>query len=199
MNARNAAVLGVALAILLPAGLALTRAAEPTKTPAPAADVQEVDTFEAVQPPTQPVTFMTLVGRMHPALVHFPIGWLSALALIDVLTFLARRTELNTAGHLLLGASVAALVAAATTGFLRAAQLPSDPCTLHAIALHRNVMLAVFGLALGAAGLRWARSTPLSGVRRVAYLGCVFLAAFLVLLGGHLGGRLVFGDTYLPF
>lgn len=70
---------------------------------------------------------------------------------------------------------------------------------MQAIAAHRNVMLAVFALIITAAVLRWALRKPLEQARRDAYLGFVFTAAALVLVGGHLGGRLVFGAAYLPF
>lgn len=93
MSTTRAAALGAAFAILLPAGLAMTGNAAPAKAPAAGAEVQEVDSFETVQPQAQPLSATTILGRLHPAFVHFPIGWLVALALIDILTFLARRSD----------------------------------------------------------------------------------------------------------
>ena len=202
-------VFAVTLAFVLPATHAVDAKLESTRAstsgpPGQTASLEpaipeEVDQFETVQPPTPSLPFSTMVGRFHPALAHFPIGWLIALAVIDAVTFLARRVELNTAGNLLLGATVAAFAAAAATGLLRATQLPNDQNTLHDIAVHRNVMLVTAGLVATAAVLRWVRRGPLTGARKAAYLGFVFVGATLVLLGGHLGGRLVFGDAYLPF
>jgi uncharacterized membrane protein len=160
---------------------------------------QLVETFETVQPVVPPVTLLTLIGRLHPAMVHFPIGWLIALVLVDTLTFVVGRKELWPAGQVLLGVTVLSFIAAGATGFLRANQLPADAATQHAIADHRNVMLLSFALVVVAAILRWALRGQLAGPRKAAYLGLVLLAAALVLFGGHLGGRLVFGDSYLPF
>ncbi|MFM9092068.1 MAG: c-type cytochrome domain-containing protein, partial [Verrucomicrobiota bacterium] len=127
-----------------------------------------------------------LAGRLHPALVHLPIGFLLLLALAELAGWLrpvlrpppALRT-------LLLAASLAAAGAAAASGWLlgrdggHAADL-----------LERHRWAGVGCLALTAA-LLVLRHRPRPYA--VTFAGC------LVTLGaaGHLGGTLTHGEDYL--
>ncbi|MBI2571744.1 MAG: hypothetical protein HYV63_32440 [Candidatus Schekmanbacteria bacterium] len=75
-------------------------------------------------------------------------------------------------------ATVVSFLPAIATGLLNAAHYPDDPLLLARVATHRDVMLA--------------------SARRAIYLGIITIAALLVLAGGHLGGQLALGETYLP-
>ena len=70
---------------------------------------------------------------------------------------------------------------------------------LDPIIKHRNVMLAALGCTVVALVLRLWRKNQLAGAVYYAYLGFLLVATALMSLGGHLGGKLVFGEDYLPF
>jgi uncharacterized membrane protein len=157
-------------------------------------DIQTVTPAEAEGKPTG---FGDFVGRLHPALVHFPIAWLVGLAFIDFFGLVLKREAWQRAGIFVLGGTVLSLVPTAATGLLRAAHMPSD---VHALLVaHRTLNFAVTGLVLAAFALRLLRRNRLQGSSRVAYLALVFAATGLVLVAADFGGRMVYGPDYLPW
>lgn len=141
----------------------------------------------------------TLVGRLHPLLVHFPIAWLVLLLLVDGATWILRREHLAGPGLWLLGITAASFLVALGTGLLRADELEAGHREWSSVLAHRNWALAATTLCLLALGVRALRRNRLAGASRVLYLVLVVGAAGCVALAGHLGGRLVFGAGYLPF
>jgi hypothetical protein len=129
MTGRPAPFLAAAVIACLPAGSA---AASTNQAIEEVVEVEVVQVVQAVDSAAgsapREIGAVQVYGRMHPALVHLPIGFLFLVALLEIAT-LTRR------GQALAG------------------------CT---------------GLALAAA-------LAVAGV------------------GGHLGGRLVFGESFLPF
>ena len=139
----------------------------------------------------------TLIGRFHPALVHFPIAWLLLLALFEWYAALSRRGDLDRLGMGLLTLTVVGLVAAATTGFILAGAHGLEQTA--AVILHRNVELVAASSVVVAFVLRVARPTSFNGVVRWVYVALVSGGALVCLYGGHLGGKMVFGEAYLPY
>lgn len=135
-----------------------------------------------------------LAGRMHPMLVHLPIGF---LLLAGVLELLGRQPRLARVRHavpvaLCLGAAGAIAAVAAGQQLMIGGGYAGD-----AVERHRWLGMGVALGAIAAAALRLAppaRRTP--GLRR-AYTGA--LAGTLLLLGaaGHLGGSLTHGPDYV--
>jgi uncharacterized membrane protein len=140
-----------------------------------------------------------LVGRMHPALVHFPIAWLVLLLVVDLRTLAFRREGWERLGLYLLVGTTLAFVPTVATGLLRADELPQNERTLSLIAEHRNLAYITGGVVLAALVLRLARRNRLEGLWRWAYLALIGAAAVLVLWVGHRGARMVFGVDFLPF
>jgi uncharacterized membrane protein len=195
---RRWAIYGV-LVVLVASALALVlatpaHAADPGPAVEQLGDVQTVTTSEVEGKPTG---LGDLVGRMHPALVHFPIAWLVGLAFIDFFGLVLKRETWQRAGVFVLGGMVLSLVPTAATGLLRAAHMPSD---VHALLVtHRTLNFAVTGLVLAAFALRLLRRNSLQGSSRVTYLALVFAATGLVLVAADFGGRMVYGPDYLPW
>ncbi|RJO74291.1 MAG: DUF2231 domain-containing protein [Myxococcales bacterium] len=159
-------------------------------------EVQEVKDVGRAGP--GPKNFFDLLGRLHPPIVHFPVAWLLLLALIDAATFLFARPW-TTGGYYLGFLALLSFIPAAVTGFLRynALGLAGDA---HELAeTHRNIVLTAFALLLVAVILRARKKNRLDGAARWVYLALVFAATLAVSLGGHLGGKLVFGAEFLPF
>jgi uncharacterized membrane protein len=132
-----------------------------------------------------------LLGRLHPAVVHFPIALLTVAAVLEFWQLLRRRADLaaGTPACVLLGA-VSAVVAALFGWFLD----ESDGAgTL--MALHKWIGIASAGVALAALLLlRGATNSP--GVARLLRFS-LFAVAALVGATGYLGGELVFGSNHL--
>jgi len=168
-------------------------------------DLEEVETIEEIEE-VAPVNVNTedgvpgalrLVGRIHPLLVHFPIAWMLLLLLVDALAFGFNREALRTVGLPLLGITLVSFLPALATGLLNAGH--KDPATTHML-LHRNAAFAATGLAALAFGVRWSRrSTGLRGKALAAYFALVALSVAVLSFAGHLGGKMVFGEEYLPF
>jgi uncharacterized membrane protein len=159
-------------------------------------DIQVVDQSQAEG---KPQGLGDLVGRLHPAIVHFPLAWLVGLALVDFVAFVMGRARWQVFGLPLLGAIVLSLLVAAGTGLLRASHMIMDAGEHAVMVKHRTLNFVVAGLCVLALVLRWRRRDPWAGPGRITYLAIIFAATALVLVSGSLGGRLVYGPDYLPF
>ncbi len=142
-----------------------------------------------------------LVGRLHPIFVHLPIGWLTLLVLLELAALVRRRDEGDRFRLALLVLALASCLPAVVSGLLRADEVTSlarDSVGL--VTLHRNLMFAVSGATALALALRLGLGRPrLAGAARALYLVVLLAAAALLVYGAHLGGKLVFGERYLPF
>lgn len=196
---RRLAIFVVLAGVAATSALALApvpAAAEPTPAPEQISDVQIVTPSTGEGKPTD---LGDLVGRFHPALVHFPIAWLVGLAIIDFFGLVRRREEWQRAGIFVLAGTVLSLLPTAATGLLRAAHMPTDAATHALLVTHRTLNFAVAGLVLAAFALRLWRRNSLQGGWRIAYLGLVVAACGVVLLAADFGGRMVYGPDYLPW
>jgi uncharacterized membrane protein len=138
----------------------------------------------------------TIVGRLHPALVHFPIAWMILALLLELGVLFFQREHLQTFALIVVALGVASFAPAALSGFLRADEFTQASEGLLA---HRNIMLAAFAFAALAMGIGLATRKSrgkLGGKLRILSLAA---SVFLLSWGGHLGGKLVFGERFLPF
>jgi uncharacterized membrane protein len=137
---------------------------------------------------------MLLIGRLHPLLLHFPIGLVLAAAAAELLAILTRRESWRTLGvaNVRAGAAFAAVTAVAGWALTSAPFI--EPSRL--LEWHRWMGVAGAIAAIGAAVV----STQLRGQSRhrlVIYQAGLFGAAALIGLAGHLGGTLVWGAAFL--
>jgi uncharacterized membrane protein len=158
-------------------------------------DVQEVDEAEADTSPGK----AELLGRMHPALVHFPIAWVFLLVILETGALTRGRDELSLARLPLLVLACLSFVPAAATGFLRSAAMGNDPEIRALLVPHRNLNIAASLACLVALAIRIRAGEYLRANARWMYLLLVAGAGLLLVLAGHLGGKMVFGPRYLPF
>lgn len=176
----------------------LGQAAAPGQEP-----VEEIENVEAVTEiqaaAEKPTTIDVLMGRLHPALVHLPIGWLLATLLLDFLGLCLNRTGFHRAGLVLLLVAALSCMPAMVSGWLRASELASGGPSADLVISHRNLMIGVSSLVVLALGLRLWRKNQIEGLFRWIYLGMILIGSGLIGFGGHLGGKLVFGANFLPF
>jgi len=162
------------------------------------ADIEEIEEIEEIEDVSESSVvaaaeepgWTQIIGRLHPAAVHIPIGWVWLLALMEVLIFLTRRDALAEIGEYLAPATLIGCLPAIATGLIRASQLPQHPESMASVALHRNVALLMTSVILAAVLLRLGRRRNFGGRVRLLYLALLVAASFLAGLGGHLGGRM---------
>ncbi len=138
-----------------------------------------------------------LLGRLHPLIVHFPIGLIVAGALHEVVSWARRRPVPSDVGSFCLALGLLSGGLAVWLGTLNASHQSITGDSARILEWHRYAgwALLMVGAAAFLAG-RVARSRLGSGAARV-YTGLVVGAALCVGVSGHFGGQLVYGSTYI--
>lgn len=135
------------------------------------------------------------LGRFHPVTLHFPIGFLVLVFLLEIYAFVRPSQELRriVQGILILGALGAVSVAA--FGFILAQEGGYDPTTL---TWHQYLGLAVAVLAVVSAVMhhRGFRDGA-TAFHRWRYRGVLSVAVVCLMAAGHQGGNLTHGSQYL--
>ena len=167
---------------------------------APQEAIEQIEPVTA-QPAAKeaPKTLPVVLGRMHPSLVHMPIGWLLLTLLCEVLVIGFKRHELRAAGLYIVVGTALSFVPAIASGLLRVQEYAEEPDIMDPALLHRNVMFLTFGFVLIAMAIRIFGRNRLHTNLRYVYLATLVCAVVAVTIGGHLGGKLVYGDEYLPY
>jgi uncharacterized membrane protein len=137
---------------------------------------------------------MALIGRLHPLLVHIPIGLVLFAAAAEAIAMTTGRDDWRAAA-LVSARTVAPFGVAAAVAGWRLAASPGIEAT-SSLEWHRWLgtiaVVALLGAALATAGAR-DRSPAAVWVYRIA----LFWAAALVAVAAHLGGLLVWGADFL--
>jgi uncharacterized membrane protein len=137
---------------------------------------------------------MALIGRMHPVLVHFPIGLVLIAAVAEVVAMTTGRADWQIVAVANVRVGAAFAIGAAIAGW-RLASSPGVEAT-SSLDWHRWLgtiaAVAVSGAAMTTAGAR-GRSPSATWIYRIT----LFWAAALVAVTGHLGGLLVWGAEFL--
>ncbi|MGH8017568.1 MAG: c-type cytochrome domain-containing protein [Opitutaceae bacterium] len=130
--------------------------------------------------------WLSFLGRLHPVVVHLPIGILLLLALLELAGLFAPRLRLPPALQTsVLALGFAAAIIAAAFGWLLARGGEYDGTVLDR---HRVFGFVTAGLALA---LLLARR------RRWLYPPLLVMCLVALTLAGHYGGTLTHGDDYL--
>jgi len=139
------------------------------------------------------VNDMTLIGRLHPLLLHFPIALVIAAALAELIAIRPGQRVWHVIAVANLQMAAIFALAAAVTGWLLA--YTSAVEDVQSLQWHRWV-----GTTATLATIAVALTTlihPGSATGRWIYRIGVWGAAALVALTGHLGARLVWGADFL--
>jgi len=131
------------------------------------------------------------VGRLHPALTHFPIGLALGGMLLETWNTLSRRGASPT-GRTLVRLAAGFAVLTAVTGWLHFRPEEYGDRLLAAAGVHRALGIGSLMLLLLTAATGGFGSMP-AGPRLWIYRGGYGLAAIAVGTTGHYGGWIVFG------
>lgn len=137
---------------------------------------------------------MTLIGRLHPLLLHFPIALVIVAAFAElVATRTKQRTWHTVAVANVRMAAISAMTAALTGWMLASTSVVDD---VRSLQWHQWVGTAA-AVATIAAALTTATINEHSANGRWLYRISLWGAAALVAVTGHLGARLVWGADFL--
>ena len=191
----------LATLVIVPAA---TRADAPKPAPA-AAEVEDLDDVKEVVPAKAPDApppsgLADVISKLHPAFVHIPIGWLLMVLLLDLAALGMGLREFGRWGLFALAGTALSMIPAGVSGMLREDGFAGAPAqTVSLIGTHKGLMITMASLVLLALVLRISRKNQLEGLWKGAYLVLVFVAGGLIVVGGHVGGKIVFGPEHLPF
>jgi len=137
---------------------------------------------------------MSLIGKLHPLLVHFPIALVLSAAAAEVAAIRTRRGNWRAiaVANLRVGAAMAGLTLIAGWALATA---PFVDVT-SSLTSHRWTGVAAVAATIGAA-LASRPSHRQSDRSLVVYRGALFAAAVLVAIAAHLGAALVWGPDLL--
>jgi uncharacterized membrane protein len=179
---------------LIPAATAAEAGAREAKGAASPPSIQKVIEHVFHLKEGDPPTTLWFFGRLHPVLVHVPIGLLIGLFLMELWAALLGAEEFQRAAVFLAALATLGSLAAAVTGLLLSLRAEYDPVLLFR---HTWLGFAVFVLA----GLVWFGRSLYSrtgdlGVGAIYYL--TLLATVGVLgIGSYFGIQLTHGNGYL--
>ncbi|WP_373331128.1 DUF1549 domain-containing protein [Salmonirosea aquatica] len=127
------------------------------------------------------------LGRLHPLIVHFPVGLLCVALFLEILDWWGSKKELRAGINLLVWIGAVSAMVAVALGLILANQenYGGDTLTYHQWSGIATMSLSLLALALLRMGrLRWYRVT-------------LILTVVGVTVAGHLGAMLTHGDDYL--
>jgi uncharacterized membrane protein len=131
-----------------------------------------------------------LFGRLHPLVVHFPIGLLTVAALVEGWGIARRRGAAGDASWICVGIGALSAIVATVMGYSLAEHKSTDLDTLK---LHERLGLITTIVSVLTAGLAWrARRAGGTGGPAMAFRAFLFVSAMGVGVTGHFGGEMIY-------
>ncbi len=134
-------------------------------------------------------------GRLHPIMVHLPLGLVFAALVVEGARLIQRRPSLSAFTPIALGLAALGAVLASGTGWFFA-EGETDTSSLF---WHRWLGIACAGVLIAVAwmAIRAARDTVNAAQITPIVRGVLLAAGLLVGWVGHLGGDMVWGENYV--
>ena len=134
------------------------------------------------------------LGRLHPLIVHFPIGLLIISLVLELFTINKKNQELRSAINILLVIGALSAIAAVIFGWLLKSQdqYSGDLITIH---LWSGIATALFALATAALH-RLVVTANKTGLLK-AYRTMLAFTVLSVTVAGHYGAALTHGSDFL--
>ncbi|TVQ05877.1 MAG: hypothetical protein EA359_02085, partial [Balneolaceae bacterium] len=135
-----------------------------------------------------------LLGRLHPLVVHFPIGVLVTGLFLELLTLGGKRSELRAGIRWLVYIGAFTSILSALFGFMLAfgGNYPASTLDYHRVTGIATVLFAIMSAVL-------LSRAEISGERRDLniYRGILATTVLLLTFTGHFGASLTHGSDYL--
>lgn len=135
-----------------------------------------------------------MLGRFHPLVLHFPIGVLFALFLLELAYIFRKFQNIEPAHWFLLIIGTLGAITAAAFGWFLSWEGGYDEVTIFR---HKWTGVGVAGLCVLAIFVRAFYSYTMKHRIRHAYRGILILIVALLCITGHYGGNLTHGEDYL--
>src|SRR6185312_12413208 len=139
--------------------------------------------------------FWRFLGRLHPVVIHFPVGLLLFAAVLELFTIKKFGSSLRPGINLVLAAGVISAIFSVIFGLLLSREGGYEKGLIN---IHKWIGIATMCLGLAA----WAVLTRILNKNQLTlvklYRGILFFSAIGVSLAGHFGGSLTHGKDYLP-
>ena len=148
---------------------------------------QEAPAVSEAEAATEIFWLWQLFGRLHPLIVHFPVGLLCVALLLEVIAWHRKSNDLRAGIYAVVWIGAGGAVLAAIFGLLLAYQEDYGGSTLD---LHQWMGIATAVLAVSTA-------FALRRARLVVYRSLLLFTVLGVTLAGHYGASLTHGDDYL--
>ncbi len=140
-----------------------------------------------------------LLGRLHPAIVHFPVAGIPLALLGFVIWVATGRDAFAKADVPPLAIGTLAAVVAVVTGNIAHDAMQFSPAMHEIVERHQIASTTAMVIALCLLALRIWRWDTLTGRCRWVYGGGLILTSAVLGLTGYLGGSLVFGPDHLTW
>ncbi len=135
----------------------------------------------------------SLAMNVHPMIVHFPIAFLSAFFLLEIVGASFRRPAVLQVASWMLYLGAFGAVAAAAAGLIAAGSVPHGDSVHEVMEWHQRLMLGVSGLAAVLAVWRAAVAGRFSStMAQGLHLLLATVMITLLVLGTDLGGLMVY-------
>lgn len=134
--------------------------------------------------------FIIFIGRLHPLIVHLPIGMLAAVIIVEMMTIKAKPERVSDTRKLLIWATAASAVLSSLAGWLLAGE---DGYAEGLLFWHRWLGIAFAAVLVVGASISLTPKWSV-GILRAGVLG---VAVVLMTVTGHMGGTMTHGETYL--
>jgi uncharacterized membrane protein len=135
------------------------------------------------------------IGRLHPIMVHLPLGLVFAAVVVEAARLIQRRPSLSAFTPIALGlAALGAVVASGTGWFFSESEAETSSLFWHR---WLGITCAIVLIAVAWMAIRAARHTANAAQITPIARGVLLAAALLVGWVGHLGGDMVWGENYV--
>ncbi len=136
---------------------------------------------------------LAVMPNIHPLIVHFPIAFLSAFFILDLVASVTKNENWRNAASALLYLGLIGVVAAVLAGFQAAETLPHGGDIHEIMERHEHYGLTVAFLTAFLAVWRFFSKSNLKGIASFIHLFIAGLIVLIMSLGADLGGLMVYG------